>query len=235
MRLSLRAAYGTTTLAALLLVGCGGNDAKQRGAFVQFLQTRILDKPGLRVPQLTDDERASFGRYADQYAIITDFNKAMDESVSPKLSQAMSAGSINSLEDLVSHRSQFEAAKQTIDAMNGALGGDLAKADAAHGKLDQPADVKVVYDKAFDRLVTKPAAAFRDVVPVMDKVLGKAIDLGSYIDAHRDAVHVSGSMIEASDPAVRSAINDKLQALQSSQGEVQAAQTRMREAAYGTN
>src|SRR5262245_4725283 len=87
--------------AALLLAGCGGNEGQQRAAFVQFLQTRILDKPGLHVPQLTDEERARFGPYADHYAIITDFNETMDKSVSPKLMAAMSAGSIRFVSDVV--------------------------------------------------------------------------------------------------------------------------------------
>ncbi len=28
------------------LAGCGNKEAEQRGAFIQFLQTRVLDKPG---------------------------------------------------------------------------------------------------------------------------------------------------------------------------------------------
>ena len=230
------ARFGLASIAAtaLLLAGCGGNDAEQRKAFVTFLQTRILDKPGMHVPQLTDEERKSFGHYADQYAVITDFNKTMNESVSPKLSQAMNSGSISSLEDLVTRRSQLQAAKATIDAMNGALGNDLAQADAAHAKLDQPADVKPVFDKAYDRLVTKPAVAFRQVVPVIDTVLGQSIDLGNYIDAHRGAVQVSGSMIQTNDATVRAAINDKLKTLQSSQEAIQSAQAKMQSAVYGS-
>ena len=31
---------------------------EQRAAFTQFLQTRIIDKPGVRVPQLTAEEKS---------------------------------------------------------------------------------------------------------------------------------------------------------------------------------
>lgn len=221
-------------LASLLLAGCGGGETTQRTAFVDFLKMRVLDKPGIHVPRLTDTERSSFGQYADDYAVITDFNKTMDESVSPKLTAAVTAGSITSLEDVVTRRTQLEAAMTGIDAMSGTLGDDVAKADAARAKLDQPAEVKAVYDKAYDRLVTQPAAAFKGIVPVMNAVLGQAIDLGKYIDAHRSAVRLSGSTVETSDPAVRSAINRRLQALQSSQQAVQAAQVRMQSVVYGT-
>jgi hypothetical protein len=219
--------------ATLFLAACGGNEGQQRKAFTEFLQTRILDKPGVHVPKLSDEERAQFGPYADHYAVITAFNEAMDKSVSPKLSAAVSSGSIRSLSDVVVHRDRLEAAKAGIDEMGRALSDALAQADAAHAKLDQPADLKPVYDKAYDRLVTQPASAFRDIVPVMDKVLGEAVDLGAYIDAHRGKVRVSGPMIETSDPAIQAAINDRLQSLQSNQQAVQSAQARLQSVVYG--
>lgn len=222
-------------LVSLLLAGCGGgNEGQQREAFASFLQTRIVDKPGIHVPQLTEEERAQFGSYADDYAIITDFNEAMDKSISPKLTSAMSAGSIRFLSDVVTRRADLQAARAGINEMGSALSGALAEADAAHAKLDQPADLKLVYDKAYDRLVTQPASAFRDIVPVMDKVLGEAIDLGTYIDEHRGSVRVSGPMIETGDPAIQSAINEKLRTLQSNQQAVQAAQARMQSVVYGS-
>jgi hypothetical protein len=119
--------------------------------------------------------------------------------------------------------------------MGSALAGALAQADASHAKLDQPADLKPVYDKAYDRLVTEPAAAFKSIVPVMDKVLGEAIAMGQYIDEHRASVRLSGPMIETSDPAIQSAIGDKLRSLQSNQQAVQAAQARMQAVVYGSS
>lgn len=230
-----RASFTLAAIAAavLFLAGCGGNKQQQGAAFVNFLQTRVLDKPDIHVPKLTDDERASFGPYADQYAIITDFNQAMDKSVSPKLSAAMSAGSIRSIGDVVTQLDKLQAAKAGMGAMSGALGETVARADAAHAKLEQPAEVKLVYDKAYDRLVTQPAAAFKEIAPVMDTVLGQAIDLGRYLGEHRASVRLSGPLVETSDPAVRAAINDKLQSLQASQQAVQAAQARMRSVVYG--
>lgn len=228
-----RANISSAILVALVLAGCGSGEAAQRTAFVEFLKTRVLDKPGVHVPQLTDDERTSFGHYADDYVVISDFNKTLNESVSPRLKGAMTTGSITSLEDVVTRRTQLEAARTAMTAMAGALGGDLARADAAHAKLDQPAEVKAVYDKAYDRLVTQPAAALKGVSPVMNTVLGQAIELSTYIDAHRSAVQLSGSSVATSDPAVRSGLNDRLQKLQASQQLVQAAQRRMQLVVYG--
>ena len=220
-------------IATLFLAGCGSSEGQQRAAFVTFLQTRILDKPGIHVPKLTDEERSRLGAYAEDYAIIADFNKAMDESVSPKMTAAVRAGSIRSIGDAVNERPRLEAARTGINEMGSALTQALTQADAAHARLDQPAELKAVYDKAYDRLVTQPAAAFKDIVPVVNTVLGEAIDLGKYIDEHRASVRVSGPLIETSDPAVQSAINQKLQSLQAKQQAVQAAQARMRAIVYG--
>ena len=38
----------------LVLAACGSKEPEQRAAFTQFLQTRIVDKPGVRVPKLTE-------------------------------------------------------------------------------------------------------------------------------------------------------------------------------------
>ena len=35
-----------------MLAACGDKEPEQRAAFTQFLQTRIVDKPGVRVPKL---------------------------------------------------------------------------------------------------------------------------------------------------------------------------------------
>lgn len=228
-----RATWMVTAAAAMLLAGCGNSDVDQRKAFVAFLQTRVLDKPGIHVPQLTSDERASFGHYADDYAIITDFTKTMTESVSPKMDAAMSVGSISSLEELVAQRSRMRTVKSSMGAMATVLRDDIAQADAAHAKLAQPAEVEAVYDKAYDRLVTKPAAAFGGIVPVIDTILGQAIDLSDYLDSHRGAVQLSGSMVQTADPVVRSALDDRLRSLQSSQKSVMAAQAKMQSVIYG--
>lgn len=220
--------------ASLFLAGCGGNEGQQRAAFTAFLQARVLDKPGIHVPRLTEEDRGSFGDYAEHYAIIADFNKSMDESVSPKLTAAMRAGSISSVGDLATRLPQLREARAGINAMNAALDEHVATADAARAKLDQPVDLKPVYDKTYDRLVTQPAAAFKSIVPAMNTVLDDAIDLGGYLEANRASVRVSGPLIETGDPALQATINAKLQKLQANQQAVRDAQARLRSVMYGS-
>lgn len=46
---------------ALTTAGCFDNEPQQRRAFITFLQTRIIDKPGLHIPIMSDKDVADFG------------------------------------------------------------------------------------------------------------------------------------------------------------------------------
>ncbi len=89
------------------LSACGDDDAAQRKAFIAFLQTRIVDKPGIHVPHPTADESKAWGSYASQYAIITGFNDALSEHVTAPTSRAVSRGAVTSLQDLIARRSDL--------------------------------------------------------------------------------------------------------------------------------
>lgn len=219
-------------VAPMVLAACGDAEMAQRKAFVAFLQTRILDKPGIHVPQLTPDETKAFGPYGAQYAVITDFHKVMNESVSPRLTASLSQGTIRSVGELISRQSTIQAARTTMQQMAAALGDDLAHADAAHVALNQPPEVKAAFDSAYERLVTVPATTFRAIAPVAEKAFTDALDLANYIDEHKKQIVVSGATLQAS-AAVREAVNAKLQALTASTQAVQRAQATMQAMVYG--
>ena len=103
------------------LVACGNKEAEQRKAFISFLQTRVLDKPGLRVPVPTAEEKASFGDYAQHYAVITDFNEGMNQSVSKPMGEVMAKGALRSVADLASRRDDLKAAKDGLNGQSSAI------------------------------------------------------------------------------------------------------------------
>ena len=100
-------------LLAVFVAGCD-NEPAQRKAFIEFLQARIIDKPGLHVPHLTPDEAKSFGPYADQYAIITDFNDRLDRSVAAPMQEAISRGAVHSIDEVVTRHADFVAAREGL-------------------------------------------------------------------------------------------------------------------------
>lgn len=216
----------------LVLAACGDKEPEQRAAFTQFLQTRIVDKPGVRVPKLTDEEKKSFGDYAAQYAVITDFNAGMDASVKP-LSGIMQKGAMRSLNDIVSRRDDLKTVQAALNDMNTSLKEQQAKADAARAQLKQPEDLKVVYDKAYEKTVSLPADTFRDVLPQLNATFDSSLKIADYVEAHKSQIEISGPIVKVNDPAVQDELNKLLQDLNTQAKQVQQAQTRLQAVMLG--
>ena len=216
------------------LIACGDNEPAQRKAFIEFLQTRIVGKPGVHVAKPTAEETASFGDYARHYAVITDFNAGLDQSVSKPLREAMAKGAPHSLGEVVSRRGDFAAVQAGMAAIRGALDQQLATADAAHAALKQPDDLKPVYDAAYDRDVTQPAKALIDIFPDVDGAMKGILTLADFLDQHRAAIKINGPMIQTTDPALQSRLQALIDNLRDKQEAIQKAQQRLRAVAYGS-
>ncbi len=219
---------------SLALVACGNKEAEQRAAFIAFLQTRVLDKPGLRVPALTPEEKTVFGDYARHFAVITDFNEGMNQSVSQPMTQIMAKGALRSVADLAARRDDLKAAKDGLGGLRTALDQQTAKADAAHAQLKQPDDLKQVYDKAYDKTVTVPAATFKEVFPALDSVFDSALAIGDFLEKNKSKIQVSGATITVTDPAVQAELNKMLQQLNGQSSAINAAQRKMQTMVRGS-
>lgn len=226
--LSLLVAFG------FALVACGNKEADQRKAFTTFLQTRVLDKPGIRVPTPSAEEKASFGDYAQHYAVITDFNEGMNKSVGQPMTQLMAKGGLRSIGDLASRRDDIKAAKDALVGLRTALDQQTANADAAHAQLKQPDDLKQVYDKAYDKTVTLPSTTFKEVFPALDTVFDSALTIGTYIEQNKSKIQISGGTISVTDPAVQAELNKMLQRLNSQSTAINAAQQKLQTVVRGS-
>jgi len=214
-------------LVTAFVAGCN-NEPAQRKAFIDFLQTRIIDKPGLHVPHLTQEEAASFGDYAKQYAIITDFNDGLDKSVALPMTEAINRGEIRSLDDVVTRHADFIAARNGIEKLREAIDKQLAAADAAHAALKQPDDLKVVYDKAYERDVTIPAKAFEDIFPNLSQALTAVVDLGDFIQQHKDKVSIVNGQLQTTDLALQPKLQAMIDALTAKSEAISKAQEHLR-------
>ncbi|MFY3436364.1 DUF3053 domain-containing protein [Achromobacter sp. SLBN-14] len=216
----------------LMLAACGDKEPEQRAAFTQFLQTRIVDKPGVRVPKLTEEEKKSFGDYAAHYAIITDFNAGMDASVKP-LSGILQKGQVRSVNDIVTRREDLKSVRAGLNDMNAALKEHRAKADAAHAQLKQPEDLKAVYDKAYEKTITLPADTFGDVLPQINATYDVTLKIADYVEANKSKIDISSNSVTVTDPAVQAELNKLLQEMNAQAKNVQQAQTRLQAVIMG--
>lgn len=215
-----------TLLLGVVLAGCS-SEASDRKTFIEFLQTRIIDKPGLNVPRLTAQEEKSFGQYGQHFAVIRDFNGALDTKVATPMGALMSKGMPRNIAELMNRRADLAAMKTITTTLRTSIDTELGKADAARAALKQPADLKVVYDKAYARTVTEPAASVKQVLPAVEDVLASAEKLAAHLDANKASVEIKGSSIAISDPAVLAQANVLMTQMGEKSEAIMAAQRKM--------
>ncbi|KQQ60272.1 hypothetical protein ASF84_06125 [Pseudomonas sp. Leaf127] len=232
MNVSFRPQWLLALALPLVLAACGNDEPEQRAAFTQFLQTRIVDKPGVRVPQLTPEESKSFGDYTRHYAVITDFNGAMDTTVKP-LGELVQKGAMRSVADVIARRDDIKAIQTGLNDMGVQLKAQQAKADTAHAQLKQPDDLKGVYDKAYDKTVSVPANTLLDVLPQINGTLDGSLKVADYINAHKDQIDINGPVVTVKDPKVQAELNTLLQNLNEQAKTVQQAQVRLQSVMLG--
>jgi hypothetical protein len=224
---------GALFAAALALSGCGNDEAAQRKAFVEFLQTRIIDKPGVHVPTLTPELQEKIGVYAKHYAVITGFNSDMDRAVGGFLPKAVGIVSITSITDAVAKREAIVGVRTEIASIRSALTEKLAAAEAAKAALIQPDDLKPVFDAAFDRDVRSTANAFIRELPLFESAMTAILALTDYLNKNRDKVTVQGSTVVANEPKARADINALLDDINTKSRQLAESQQRLAKVATG--
>lgn len=197
---------GVAVLIMLGLAACGDSEADQRKAFIGFLQTRIVDKPGVHIPHPSDAEIKSFGPYASHYAVFVDFLNNSDlTAMSKTLYESLPR--LNSAQDIVDHRMEIRSAGRQIGEVFKGADLKLAETNKARAALQQPDDLKAVYDAAFDKIITKPMQGFHDAVPIALDIVTAAANLGDYMHDHRDKVKIVGSVPQAVDAKTQAEVN----------------------------
>ncbi len=231
---SRRAAVFAALAFGFALAACGDSEADQRKAFIAFLQTYIVNKPGVHVPRPTDADIKAFGPYAAHYAVIVDFtSNPQMMGIGGKMAEVTQKTSIHSIDELVAHRAEIKSVGADLNALREAMNREYAKAQAARAALQQPDDLKAVFDKAFERDIAAPAAAFNEAIPVAVDIAAVSGKLGDYIDTHRDKVVVSGTSVGGRDAQTSKELAAFLKALSAAGAKFQGAQQRLHDALQG--
>lgn len=220
-------------VAGLMLAGCFDKEPEQRKAFIEFLQKRVIDRPGLKIPIVKDEEYAAMGPYGVHYGVMRRFHTALDESISKRLMQVIQAGQIRSLEQLVSRREDFVAVRDGMLRLREALDKAEAEANADRAKLTQPKDLEPVYAKAYEKMVSRPARTIRDIMPPLESTLQIGQELADYLAENRAKISIKGSNLETNDAEVRRRLEQLLQAANAKSAELNSAKQKLQ--ALSTN
>ncbi|MCI1676723.1 MAG: DUF3053 domain-containing protein [Ewingella americana] len=181
----------------LALSGCGDKEAAQRKAFIDFLQTRILNLQTIAVPQLTEKERKDFGKYSDDYGLITDFHSQMNEEMNGSLGPVFaSLNETVTVDKLLEKRDELQKMAESSKNWREKLVVLRKQADTRHAALKQPDDVKKVYDQAYEKVVVQPSAVAEQAFTLLPKVLTLVVAKADFIKAQGKNVTISGNRLQ---------------------------------------
>lgn len=211
--------------AALTLSGCG-SEPGERKAFIEFLQTRVLNTPRAAVPKLNEQQRKAFGAYAAHYDIITGFNQEMTDAPLTRMMAAMQ--NMRSLPQLLAKRTQVGELLAHVPQAQQDVKARIDRATAAKNALSQPADLKAVYDAAFDKLVTQLGGMMLQLLPPMQGMLAAAMDLATYVEQNPKEVQIVGSSVQATTQASLDKVSVLLKKLESEAASVAKMETALR-------
>lgn len=219
MNLPVRNAFArnlfTFLLVALAVLGLGAcsNEKGERKAFSEFLQTRVIDQKGLRVPKLSDDDEKAFGRYAEHYAVIGDFNAAMDTAFTEARPALQTMTSLSSPQALMEGESKIAEGRAALGKIKTELASRREKAKADKSALSQPDDLKPVFEAAYAKTVESPANLMLRMLDETDSALGQAQEFSAFLKMNQKDIQFSGSQVQVESPALLEKLNVQLQAM----------------------
>jgi hypothetical protein len=210
------------------LFACGDGEAEQRKAFISFLQD-INGRSGVHFLVPTAADEKAFGPYLQHYAIIMDYDNEMKAPMDDFAAQIMKLGygpasTARTIEQMAATPQDLVVAKNAVDKMEQGMEMRLAKVNADRGALKQPDDLKAIYDKTFDKLVTAPTLAMENSAKTLETGLDASIKLADYINSHRGRLVVSGMQIQAKDQRTLDEVRPLLDAHQEAGARFVAAQ-----------
>lgn len=189
--------YATLLLA--LLTACDDREIEQRTAFIDFLQNTVLHSDG-NLPELSENQRRSFGQYSNNYLILYRFsqyfNKTVEQNVIPTFK---TLSLINTPQDYLLFRNQLSQVSGNLQQLTLYLRNAKAQVEKNREALNQPEDLRVVYASVYDYVVTQPVEALLPLMPELRTLSQLVIRTGDLIESQRGRVSFNYNHIQFSD------------------------------------
>ncbi|PIJ48282.1 hypothetical protein BL250_14970 [Erwinia sp. OLTSP20] len=183
---------------ALILSGCGDKTADQRKAFIDFLQNTIM-RSGERIPALSEDQKQKFGPYVTDYAILYGFaqqvSRAKQDGIQPVVAELTA---IRLPQDYITHRDSLRQASGALGVLSQQLQSAKSQADSSKAGLKQPDDLKPLYEKAYNQIVTQPASQLLPLLPGLQSLSQSAVQAGDFLQQQGNNVTLNGVKVKFS-------------------------------------
>ena len=208
-------------VAALLLAlslsaftGCSKkNEPEERRAFMTFLTENIVSRKGVSLPEISRKEEKSFGKYAEHYALLTSFQQDLAREAGKNAGELLALTTFEDLEAVSKAESSLRKAAKEADTLRKIVEGLQAKADKEKAKLPLPEDLAPVYNAAYDKLVSQPAAASANMFSSVRATFAAILDLLDFIDSHSRDMEISGKNINLKNIGLKDELDAKMAAV----------------------
>ena len=180
------------------------------------------------MPRLSEEDRKSFGRFSKDCDVIVTFNDTLTDAMCTKLPEVMRRGNITTVSALIERKGDIVASRDSLSALSRAIVTARQTADAARAKVNHPDGLKLVYDKAYAKLVTQPAEAVGGMLPGVEQALIKSIAFAEFLGANRAKFQFNGPMAETADAKLLAQFNVHVEGMRAAAVGVNDAQRKMR-------
>jgi hypothetical protein len=214
-------------IAATATACFGDNEPEQRKAFINFLQTRVIDRPGVKIPNPSADEVKSLGNYITHFNVITGFT---GDPALTAMAMKMSSGlpNLSNIQSVIDNRDTLRRVGGEMGSLLRTMNDKYAATQKERDALKQPDDLKAVYDKAFDKTVTAPVNAFREAVPIAQAIVEAAANLADYVVGHKDTVRITGGQLQPTSPRAQAELAPLVNAIAAQGTKFNEAQRKLR-------
>lgn len=213
---------------AATATGCfGDNEPEQRKAFITFLQTRVIDRPGVRIPKVSDEDASKLGPYVKQFNVITGFTG--DQTLTAMADKLRSGlPNLSNIQSVIDGRAMLRKTSAEMGDLLRVMNDKYAATQKERDALKQPDDLKPVYDKAFEKTVTAPVNAFREAVPIAQAIIEAAANLADYVVGNSDKVRISGGQLQPTSPRAQAELTPLVNAIAAQGAKFNEAQRKLR-------
>lgn len=212
---------------SLSLHGCVNKEPEERVAFIAWLQAHVVDAPSAVVPALDETQMDALGDYAAQYDVLNDFQALAHEQML-HLANTFEHEKFGALAQLTARRDVLKADHQALVVGRQAMQQAQVRGAADRAQWEQPADLQPVYARAYEKIVTKPAAEIEELTETALIVLEDALRVVDFIDQYADQVIIGPDSAAVRDPSVQRQLNLLLETLNSRAGSLERAEVRLR-------
>ncbi|WP_394515252.1 DUF3053 domain-containing protein [Pantoea sp. SGAir0215] len=183
-------------LIVLQLTACGDKEGEQRKAFIDFMQNTVM-RSGEHLPSLSENQKQSFGPFAGDYAILYGFsqqvNKTVDQGMRPVVDEL---SAIRVPQDYLSRRDSLAQATSALTVATQQLESAKMQADKSKAGLKQSDDLKKVFDTAYEKVVTQPAAQLIPLLPKLQALSQDAVKTGEFLQAQGTRVSFNNGGVQ---------------------------------------